>query len=153
MEALSVHVEGLAGLLEALEELPKRVTQKAVVRRSLTQAAEPIRSLWASLAPFDASDMGLHLRDSVVVSDKTKARDGDPGAPPGSVTVYIGPNKLLPRHHGIFMEFGTFKDPAQPSGRPAFEARKEESLHLLGYYMWVEIDASAQRAAAKALRL
>lgn len=153
MSGFTVHVDGLAGLLDALEELPKRVTQKAAVRRSLVQAAEPIRSLWAALAPYDASDEGLHLRDSVVVSDKTKARDGDPGAPQGSVTVYIGPNKALPRHHGIFMEFGTFKDPPQPSGRPAFEARKEESLNLLGYYMWVEIDASAQRAAAKAARL
>ncbi len=149
---MTVKVEGLEGLLQALEELPKRVTQKAVVRRALTQAAEPIRSLWASLAPYDASDMGLHLRDSVVVSSQTVSR-AKADERPGAVVVYVGPNKNLPRHHGIFMEFGTFKDPAQPSGRPAFETRKEESLHLLGYYMWAEIDAAVHRAAAKALRL
>jgi HK97 gp10 family phage protein len=153
MDAMTVKVDGLAGLLEALEELPKTATQKAVVRRSLILAAEPIRSLWAALAPYDASDQGLHLRDSVVVSAQTVSRQADPGAPPGSVTVYVGPAKNLPRHHGIFMEFGTFKDPPQPSGRPAFEGRKEESLNLLGYYMWVQIDASARRAAAKAARL
>lgn len=150
---MTVKVEGLSGLLNELQELPKRVTQKAVVRRALTQAAEPIRSLWAALAPYDGSDLGLHLRDSVVVSSKTVSRHGDPGEPPGAVIVYIGPNKILPRHHGIFMEFGTFKDRPQPSGRPAWEARKEESLNLLGYYMWVEIDASAHRLAAKASRL
>lgn len=150
---MTVKVEGLGGLLEALQELPKKVTQKAVVRRALIKSAEPIRSLWAALAPYDASDQGLHLRDSVVVSAKSVSRQGDPGAAPGAVTVYIGPNKNLARHHGIFMEFGTFKDRAQPSGRPAFDTRKEESLHLLGYYMWVEIDGSAQRLAAKAARL
>jgi HK97 gp10 family phage protein len=149
---MTVKVEGLADLLSALEELPKRVTQKAVVRRSLILSAEPIRALWAALTPYDASDQGLHLRDAVVVSASTVSRQ-DSGMPPGSVVVYVGPNKNLPRHHGIFMEFGTFKDPPQPSGRPAFEARKEESLNLLGYYMWVQIDASAQRAAAKAARL
>lgn len=150
---MTVKDEGLAGLLEALEELPKTSTQKAVVRRALKQSAEPIRSLWSALAPYDASDQGLHLRDAVVVSDKTVSRDGDPGAKPGSVTVYIGPRKDLPRHHGIFMEFGTFKDAAQPSGRPAFEARKDESLKLLGYFMWSEIDATAHRLAARAAKL
>jgi HK97 gp10 family phage protein len=151
--SLTVHVDGLDGLLAALEELPRRATQKAVVRRALKQAAEPIRGLWAALAPYDASDLGLHLRDSVVVSDKTVSRLGDPGEPPGAVTVYIGPNKNLPRHHGIFMEFGTFKDPPQPSGRPAFDARKEEALSQLAYFMWVEIDGTARRLAARAAKL
>lgn len=151
--SLSVHVDGLEGLLDALQELPRRATQKAIVRRSLKQAAEPLRSLWAALAPFDASDMGLHLRDSIIVSDKTVSKIGDPGEPPGAVTVYIGPNKNLPRHHGVFMEFGTYKDQPQPSGRPAFEARKEESLNLLGYFMWVEIDATVHRLAVRAAKL
>jgi HK97 gp10 family phage protein len=150
---LEVKVEGLDGLLAALEELPKRTTQKAVVRRSLKQAAEPIRNLAASLAPYDASQSTFyHLRDDVIVSDKTTARDGDPGAPPGSVTVFVGPDKRLIRHHGIMVEFGTFKDRAQPFMRPAWEAGKERSLNLLGYYMWVEIDATAHRLAARAAR-
>lgn len=146
---MTVKVDGLAGLLAALEELPRVATEKAVVRRSLIQSAEPIRSLWAALAPYDGTDLGLHLRDAVVVSPKTVARAGDPGEPPGAVIVYVGPNKALPRHHGIFMEFGTFKDRPQPSGRPAFEGRKEESLHLLGYYMWLEIDKTARRLAKR----
>jgi HK97 gp10 family phage protein len=150
--SMTVKVEGLEGLLEALEELPKRSTQKAVVRRALIQSAEPIRATWASLAPYDATDSGLHLRDSIVVSAKTVSRQGE-GMPLGSVIAYVGPDKNLPRHHGVFMEFGTFKDAAQPSGRPAYDSQKEESLKLLGFYMWTEIDATAHRAAVKAAKL
>lgn len=153
MSGMTVTVEGLQGLLSALEELPKRVTQKAVVKRALTLSAEPIRELASALAPYADEGKHWHLRSDIIVSDKTTARDGDPGAPPGSVTVFIGPNKLSYQHHGIFMEFGTFKDRAQPFMRPAFEGRKDQSVNLLGYYMWVQIDATAQRLAARAAKL
>jgi HK97 gp10 family phage protein len=143
----------LDGVLEALEEIPKVATEKNVVRRALKDAAEPIRATWADLAPYDASDQGLHLRDSVIVSEKTSSKQGDAAAPPGGVTIYIGPSASLPRHHGIFMEFGTFKDAAQPSGRPAFDAKKYETIKLVGFFMWVQIDATAQRLSARAARI
>jgi hypothetical protein len=132
--------------------LPKRSTQKAVVQRTLVKAAEPTRNLWASIAPYDASDLGLHLRDSVIVSTKTKSRQTLEGAHPGDVTIYIGPDKNLPHHHGIPMEFGTFKDRPQPSGRPAWEATKDGAFDILGFLMWGEIDATAQRLARRAAR-
>jgi HK97 gp10 family phage protein len=151
--SLTVEVEGLADLLNALQELPKRATQKGVVRRSLTKSAEPIRGLWAALAPYDGSDIGMHYRDAVVISAKTKSRQTLENARPGDVTIYVGPDKNLPRHHGIFMEFGTYKDAAQPSGRPAWESKKDDAFRILGYWMWVEIDGSARRLAARAARL
>jgi HK97 gp10 family phage protein len=150
---LTVHVDGLDGILDALEEIPKIATEKNVVRRALMDAAEPIRATWAALAPYDATDQGLHLRDSVIVAEKTSSKQGDSAAPPGGVTVYVGPDSRLPRHHGIFMEFGTFKDPAQPSGRPAFDSKKYVSLNLIGFFMWVQIDATAQRLSRRAARL
>jgi HK97 gp10 family phage protein len=151
--SLKVHVDGLDGILDALEEIPKLATEKNVVRRGLKDAAEPIRATWAALAPYDATDQGLHLRDSVIIADKTVAKEGDFSAPPGGVTVYIGPSADLPRHHGIFMEFGTFKDVAQPSGRPAYDSKKYETINLLGFFMWVQIDATAQRLSRRAARL
>jgi HK97 gp10 family phage protein len=151
--SMTVKIEGLDGVLEALEEIPKIATEKNVVRRALVDAAEPIRSTWAQLAPYDATDQGLHLRDSVVVSEKTVSKEGDPAAPPGGVTVYVGPSAKLPRHHGIFMEFGTFKDIAQPSGRPAYDSKKYETINLVGFFMWVQIDATAQRLSRRAARL
>jgi hypothetical protein len=39
--SLSVQMIGAAELVAALKELPKRATQKAVVRRALLKAAEP----------------------------------------------------------------------------------------------------------------
>ena len=150
---LTVHVDGLDGILAALEEIPKVATEKAVVRRALKDAAEPIREAWAELAPYDPNDPGLHLRDSVIVSERTISKQRDPSAPPGGVTIFVGPNASLPRHHGIFMEFGTFKDLPQPSGRPAYDSKKYESLNLIGFNMWVQIDATAQRLSARAARL
>lgn len=151
--SLTVHVDGLDGILEALEEIPKIATEKNVVRRALVEAAEPIRATWAELAPYDATDQGLHLRDSIIVSEKTSSKQGDASAPPGGVTVFVGPSAKLPRHHGIFMEFGTFKDAPQPSGRPAFDAKKYETINLIGFFMWVQIDATAQRLSRRAARL
>lgn len=150
---LTVKVEGLDGILDALEEIPKIATEKNVVRRALVDAAEPIRAKWADLAPYDATDQGLHLRDSVIVAEKTTSKQGDASAPPGGVTVFVGPDSKLPRHHGIFMEFGTFKDQAQPSGRPAFDSKKYEALKLLGFFLWVHIDATAQRLSRRAAKL
>jgi HK97 gp10 family phage protein len=150
---LTVHVDGLDGILDALEEIPKIATEKNVVRRALVDAAEPIRAAWSELAPYDATDQGLHLRDSVVVSTKTASKQGDSSAPPGGVTVFIGPRADPPRHHGIFMEFGTFKDIAQPSGRPAYDSKKYETINLIGFFMWVQIDATAQRLSRRAARL
>lgn len=151
--SMTVKIEGLDGILAALEEIPKIVTEKGVVRRALKDAAEPIRATWADLAPYDATDQGLHLRDSIIVSDKTVSKQAKEITPPGGVTVYIGPDARLPRHHGIFMEFGTFKDVAQPSGRPAFDSKKYETVNLLGFYMWVQIDATAQRLSRRTARL
>jgi HK97 gp10 family phage protein len=150
--SLTVHVDGLDGILEALEELPKIATEKNVVRRALKDAAEPIRATWSELAPYDATDQGLHIRDSVIVSEKTVSKGYTP-APPGGVTVFIGPSASLPRHHAVFMEFGTYKDIAQPSGRPAFDSKKYETINLLGFFMWVQIDATAQRLSRRAARL
>lgn len=149
---LTVAVEGLDELLNALQQIPKRSTERAAVRRALTKSAEPIRGLWAALAPYDATDQGLHLRDAVIVSTKTKSHQTLANARPGDVTVYIGPNKNLRQHHGIFMEFGTFKDQAQPSGRPAWESQKNEAFRLLGFWMWAEIDASLHRLAVRAAK-
>jgi HK97 gp10 family phage protein len=151
--SMTVKVEGLDGILNALEEIPKIATEKNVVRRALVDSAEPIRAEWSALAPYDATDQGLHLRDSIIVSEKTVSKHAKDITPPGGVTVFIGPDSKLPRHHGVFMEFGTFKDVAQPSGRPAFDSKKYETVKLLGFYMWVQIDATAQRLSRRAARL
>lgn len=149
---LTVTMEGAAELEAALKEMARRATQKTVVKRALTKAAEPTRGLWAALAPYDATSQGLHLRDAIIVSAKTKSRETLENARPGDVTIYVGPDKRLPRHHGIEMEFGTFKDRPQPSGRPAWQATKDGAFDILGFLMWGEIDATSQRLAARAAK-
>jgi HK97 gp10 family phage protein len=148
--SLTVQVDGLDDLLTALYELPKRATQKAVVRRSLTKAAEPMRGLASALAPYNAEDPAPHLRDSIVIGG---SRRGGVIEKPGDVTVYVGPTRTGSHKHDVEMEFGTFKDQPQPYMRPAWEATKDRMLADLGFYMWTEIDGSAIRLAARAARL
>jgi HK97 gp10 family phage protein len=152
--SLSVQMIGAAELVAALKELPKRATQKAVVRRALLKAAEPTRSLASALAPDDPETPPIDLHTSIAEETKTSARQGDPFAMPGDVIVYVGPVSSLKRYaHGVVMELGSFKDRPQPFMRPAWEATKEQDLSLLGYWMWTEIDGTARRLGARAARL
>lgn len=150
---LTVTFEGADDLAAALLELPKRATEKAVVRRSLTKAAQPMRDLMSALAPYRADDEAPHLRDVILVGPKTSARSGAQFARAGDVSVYIGPLRSLHRFpHAVVMEFGSFKDAAQPYMRPAWEAKKDEVLSQIGYWMWTEIDGAALRLARRAAR-
>ena len=57
------------------------------------------------------------------------------------------------RIYGPVQEFGNESNPAQPAGRPAFEATKHEALNRLADDLWSEIKATANRAAKKAKRI
>jgi HK97 gp10 family phage protein len=151
--SLQVKFEGAADLEAALKELVKTATQKNVVRRALTQAAEPMRGLASALAPYDENDPAPHLREVIEVSSKTASHQNNPFAMPGDVTVYVGPTRTAGHQHDIEMEFGSFKDRPQPFMRPAWEATHDRAQTDLGFYMWLQIDSAALRAAAKTARL
>lgn len=153
MTGLTIQVQGLDDLVNALKELPKRATERNVVQRALKKAAQPTRDLASALAPYDPEDPAPHLRDVIEVGTKTASHQANPFSGPGDVTVYVGPTRTAGHQHDIEEEFGTFKDKPQPYLRPAWEATKDRALNDLGFFMWAEIDGALIRVAAKAARL
>lgn len=165
-------IEGLAELDEALTELP-RATTANVLKRALTNAAEPIADVARSLAP-QASGF---LRDHIIVSAKIKntvgnsefaaamraglgraaagkalraARSGAAGTG-SNAEVYVGPT--VQAFYGMFQEFGTAYHGAKPFLRPAFDSQVELSLSLFKDELTDEIEKARARLARKAERL
>ena len=148
------HVEGLSELEAALSQLPKS-TGKAVMRRTLKKAGEPIAERWRALAPDDPNTSGDDYRSSIAVSTKLSKRQRgihkkmfrDDKA---SVEMFVGAGPLPQAHN---QEFGNVNHGPQPAGRPAWDEKQGEALDIIKTGMWSEIEAAARRLARKAARL
>lgn len=133
-------VEGLRELEDALMALP-RATARNVCRRALKKAAEPIAEKARAKAPVDESD----LRDSIAVSERAVRNQKQ-----SAIEMHVGPG----RHpQGVLQEFGTYKEPAQPFMRPAWEAEKHQAMDTIVKELGVELDKATVRAQRKAARL
>lgn len=146
-----LHVEGLRELDKALGELPKS-TGKAVLRRVLKKAGEPIAADMRAMAPdAPGSSPKRDLRSSIGVSTKLSKRQrkahrkafrDDKAA--AEMFVGAGP---LPHPH--LQEFGTFKEAPQPFARPAWDANKSKALEIIKVALADEITKAATRIARK----
>lgn len=175
--SVTFEIKGLRDLDQVLaDELPK-ATARAVLRRALLSAAEPMAAKARSLAPDDPNtiDLDRDLRESISVS--TKAHGSDPGKAAFSqtlrgggtrteavaalrsarrqfggakVAVFVGPTRRA--YHGIFQEFGTVNHGPQSFMRPAFDSEKDEVLRRLRADLADEINRAVDRAQRKALR-
>jgi len=118
--------------------------------RALKRAAEPIRDKWQQLAPVGDGDLRRSIKIGKAVKGIQRQLRGDVAA------IFVGidetEDKRL-RIYGPVQEFGNESNPAQPAGRPAFEATKHEALNRLADDLWSEIKATANRAAKKAKRI
>lgn len=147
---VKVRLDGFREFDRALGQLPK-ATARNVLRRTLMKAAKPIDDDASARAPF----LQGGLQRSVVAGTRLTAsqRTGGPkltangyrSAAKNSVEVHVG-TKLS---KGIFMEFGTFKDAAQPFMTPAWEANKNHALDIIKANLKTEIEKSAARLAKK----
>ena len=115
---VTVKVEGLRDLDAALSELPKITTAKAVVRRVLKKAAEPLRALAEQTAPR----LTGALKISIVIGTKLTRRQARMARKePKSLTeMFIGTSNPA----AVPQEFGTHDQKAQPFMRPAWQATK-----------------------------
>ena len=175
MAYTKIQIEGLKELEAALSDL-SRATARGVLARALRKAAAPIADRERSGAPYDPDrKAGTHLRDSIVVTAKTRNLTGlkeygqtlraggtreeavaalrdvrRSGASEGSrATISIGPTAP----HAHLIERGTVKMAAQPFVRPAWEAEKYPALETIKTELRNEIDKSVARAARKAARI
>lgn len=151
---LTVKIEGLKQLENALGELPK-ATAKNVVTRTLKRAAEPV----GEAASRNSPEMSGKLERSVVVGTKltrrqrtsTTRRMGDGSFRAESknyVEIHIGTR--LSR--GMFTEFGTFKDRAQMWFSRAWGETKSGTLDIIRSDLAEQIDKAARRMARKAAK-
>lgn len=146
-----VETKGFAELEQALGGLEKELTRRAVARRALKQAADPMRAEIEALAP---EDEGV-LKSAIAVGTranfgrrKSKAQREQFG---DVVEVFIGidPAKETAQDkvvaYSIFVERGTSDTPAQPYFRPGWERDKLQALERIKAFLGPEIEKAAAR--------
>ena len=145
-----VKVEGLKELDAALGELPKS-TAKAVLRRILKKAGQPIADTAEQLAPRDDGT----LAESIGVSTKLTSRQRSQHRKmfkndKASVEMFVGAGGLPQAH---IQEFGSENIVTpQPFMRPAWDQHQNEALEIIKTNLGDEIIAAAKRLARKAAR-
>lgn len=141
---------GFAELDQALAQIEKTATAKAIMRRSLKKAAQPMADMAQAAAPVAKGT----LQESVAVSPKLSGRQkkqhrkmfkNDKAA----VEMFVGAGPLSSAHN---QEFGNEHHGPQPFMRPAFDAEAKPTIDRLGKEMWADIEKTAARAAKKAAK-
>lgn len=136
-------LEGFRELDRALGQLPK-ATAKNVLRRTLNKAAKPIDDDASAAAPFLTGG----LQRSVITGTRlTRSQRGATRMATSNYYAEIHVGTSLAK--GMFQEFGTFKDEAQPWFRPAWEAAKDQALNIIKVELKGEIEKAAKRYAKK----
>lgn len=141
---------GVEQLTDSFRRIGNAVDQHDAAIRALLEAAEPIRSRAASLAPR-GKGKGPHLADNIIAAETTRVPGGKKwrDVKEGEHVVAIGPSyRPEDVFYGAFQEMGTAHHPAQPFMRPAFDAAQEESQRILGRALWRNILSALARKAA-----
>jgi HK97 gp10 family phage protein len=141
---ITAKVEWLVGSDQALAEVGKKSTQKNILIRTLKKAAKPIDDEASTLAPKETGKLEISIITGTQLTRRQRSSAYKAGTL-GVAEVYVG--TALSR--GLFQEFGTFKMPAHPFMRPAWEHNKEKALEIIGAELWVEIKKAVDRAARK----
>lgn len=143
---ITMKIEGLKEVHDALHELPK-ATAKNIVRRVLKSRAQLIADYAIQKVPVASGS----LRKSIVVSTKlTKRQKGlHKKFGPDDIDVFVGPGS---NPQAVMQEFGTSNHPAQPFMRPAWDAVRGDIVNNLAEDMWVEIEKAVARIARKAAK-
>lgn len=156
MAKTTVRTDGFRELERALSDIAKHTTRRAVGRRALRAAADPIRDRAEQLAPDDARTAApLDLKSSIVISARQKSGRATQyrAESKGEVVLHIGPTRDgYPQ--AIMQEFGTRHHPAKPYMRPAWDGEGgEKAIGRIGKALGEEVDKAAARAARKAAKV
>lgn len=149
MAKTTVSIDGLRELDAALGQLPK-ATGKAVLRRTLKKAGQPI----ANDAEAKAPRLTGALQISIGVGTKLTRRQSklhrkmfkDDKA---SAEVFVGAGGLA---QATQTEFGNSHQAAEPYMRPAWDGNKDQALEIIKSELGAEIMKAAQRLAKRAAR-
>lgn len=136
---------GFKELADALRELGPRVARNSL-RRAVSAGAAEIRNEARARAPVDTGEM----RKDIMVKRERDTK----GEMSAKYSVFVrsgkksrlagkGRNVQKDSYYWKFVEFGTSKMPAKPFLRPAYEAKKEEAVKIIGE----NLDEGIQKAA------
>lgn len=146
MATVTIKIEGLRELDAALGQLP-RATAKAVLRRVLIEAGEPIARSARGMAPV----FEHRLYESIDVGTKLNPRQSGLHRAEGGQAfqeVFVGTNDPA----GVQQEFGNSRHPPQPFLRPAWDSKKGATLEYIANALWGEIAKTAARVAKRSAR-
>lgn len=144
-DGVSFKVEGFRGLEANLDRVSKGQS-KAVMRKSLKEAAQPV----ADAARADAPEVTGDLKESIGISTrltKRQARIHRRGGR-GDVEVFVG--AADPQAH--LVEFGSENNSPKPFMRPAWDTNKQRVLDILVDRLWTNIERRLVLNAKKAAR-
>jgi len=146
-----VKLTGFKELADALRELGPRVARN-VLRRAVSAGAVEIRNDAKARAPVATGEM---RRDILI----KRERDGkDIFSARYSVFVRSGKKSRISgrarnvqkdSYYWRFVEFGTAKMAAKPFMRPAYEAKKEAAVKIIGDVLDAGIQKAAQELGKK----
>ena len=138
-------VEGFRETERALAQL-SRSTGRAVLRRVLDSAAEPIESAMIANAP----ELTGALKSNIGTSGKLSRRQASKARKLGKSEVerYVGTTDPA----GLLGEFGRTGQPAKPWARPAWDAEKDNALNIVSDELGSEVERAAARAARRAAK-
>lgn len=150
--SVTFKIEGLEGIDAQLERLSK-AQGKAVLRRTLKKAAEPLAETARSLAPRDPE--GGDLARSIAVSTKLSQRQAKLHRrmfkdERSAVEMFVGPG---PDPAAWNQEFGNVNHGPQSFMRPAWAAEQGSMLEAIKVDLWAETEKAVGRAQRKAARL
>ncbi|KFG90735.1 phage protein, HK97 gp10 family [Sphingobium herbicidovorans NBRC 16415] len=130
---------GMKELEQALAQIGEVGKRRRVGLKALRAGGEPIARAARAIVPVDRG----HLRESIDVSTSlAPSQRGDRGAV-ASLEIHVGPGQ---HPQAITQEFGTYKEPAQPFMRPAWEAERMTALDLIGATLGIEVAKQAAKA-------
>lgn len=145
---VSVRFEGGKELQTALNRLPKTLS-KSVLRNAAKEALIPVLKEAETLSEANVKRRTGRFISSWLIGTKLKrsqAREARKSGKTSGVTVYVGSSD--PTAH--LKEWGWIHHAATPVLRPAWDAKKEEVLHIFGGLVWKQLAKAAQRLAKKA---
>lgn len=142
-----VKTTGFKDVDAALAKIEKKATQKAVMRRALKTAAQPMADAAKSKAPRDDGTLQASIGVSTKLSGRQKKLHrklfrNDKAA----VEMFVGAGPLSSAHN---QEFGNEHHGPQPFMRPAWDQEGRKTLDRLGTEMWSEIEKQTKRTAKR----
>jgi HK97 gp10 family phage protein len=153
--AVKSEVLGLEDTLAALREFPT-ATGRNTLRRALLKAAEPVAIAARSYAPDDPRTAPPDLKRSIAVTTQMTSRARRQQPKQSEVEVYIGPVRQSGRavlNYAATVEFGTFRAPAYPYMRPAWDRTKGLVQTILARELKTEFERTADRLSRRFFKL